>query len=82
MGCITAKVSAINEPINVNVSWDIEHLKPSFALASEQLKVSVGLICTPDIDVYLKVTPTSVDIPIDGSAVYIQVYSNTKYKVY
>lgn len=55
-------------------------LKAIVSLASEKLKVRASLICTPNTDVYLKVAPTEIEIPVDGSAAYINVYTNTNFK--
>lgn len=71
MGCITARATLIKEPIT-----------PLITLQNEHLKVRFGIICSPNIDLYLRVVPTEVDIPTDGSSVDVQVYSNVSVRVY
>ena len=56
-------------------------LKATVALSSEQLKVSIGLVCMPNTDVYLRVAPTEIEIPVDGSPVTIYVKTNADYKI-
>ncbi len=51
-------------------------------LGCQEVKASVRLGCKLHDDVYIKVTPTEIEIPVDGSAVEVQVYSNTSFKVY
>ena len=71
MGCITAKATLIKEPITTLVS-----------LQNERLNIRFGMICTPNIDLYLRAEPTVVNIPVDGSPVDIQVYTNVNVRVY
>lgn len=70
MGCINIRATLIKEPII-----------PQISLTNEHLNVRFAIICTPNTDLYLKVIPTEVDIPVDGTPTYVQVYSNTSYKL-
>ena len=70
MGCIKARATLIKESITPRVS-----------ILNERLNASFTIICTPNTDFYMSVAPTDVDIPVDGTPVYVQVYSNARYKL-
>jgi hypothetical protein len=49
--------------------------------AFEPVKARVYQGCKLHSDVYLKVAPTEIEIPVDGSSVIIQVVTNATYKI-
>ena len=53
-----------------------------FNLVSELLDVKFTMTCIPHDDIYLRIYPpyNDIEIPVDGSAAYINVYTNTNFK--
>lgn len=56
-------------------------LKAKIVLTGDRLNVNIGVVCMPNTDVYLRVTPDKVVIPADDTTAQLYVASNTDYKI-
>lgn len=75
-GCLSARISRVGNTLNANIGLADEHLVATISRIGGNLKANVGIICTPNTNTYLFVTPTDIDIPQDGLPVFVNVESN------
>lgn len=70
MGCIKANVGLVNK-----------HLSATINKVSEGLKANIGVVCTPNTDAYIKVSPNILWFLNEHEILDVGVMSNIKWIV-
>lgn len=81
MSCINAKILSGGGCLKANIGLVGEHLKASVKLVGGRLKANIGIICTPNTDVYLFVEPEVIWLTLDTTSADFMVRSNTKWRI-
>lgn len=80
-GCLTAKISRVGKGIKANVQLADEHLIATINRVGKGLKANIGLICTPNSEAYIKVTPEVLWFFKENENLNVDVMSNIKWIV-
>ena len=80
-GCLSASVSRIGGGLECAVTPLGSKLMATASKLNGGLKVNIGLICTPNAEAYIKVTPEILWFFNEHDVQYVDVISNIKWIV-
>ena len=80
-GCLSASVSRIGGGLECAVTPLGSKLMATASKLNGGLKVNIGLICAPNTEVYLRVTPEVIWLTPDTMSADFVVRSNTKWRI-
>lgn len=81
MGCISVNISLVDNAIAAKAWLVNQPLIANISKVNEGLKVNIGLVCTPNTEVYLRVTPDIIWLTSDTMSQEFIVKSNTNWRI-
>lgn len=80
-GCLKATIGRVGVGLSATVSSIDEPLKVTIRRVGANINGNIGLICTPNTDVYVKVSPNTLWFFKEGEILDVDVMSNVKWIV-
>ena len=81
MGCTTSTMGRHNGCLSAKVSLLENGLTAAVNVIGEGLKANIGLVCTPNTDIYIRVKPTILWFSKSSETLDVEVSSNVKWIV-
>jgi hypothetical protein len=79
VGCISVNISLVDNAIVAKARLVNQPLIATISKVNDGLKVNIGLVCMPNTEVYLRVTPKVIWLTPDTTSADFMVRSNTKW---
>lgn len=80
-GCLTATVGRVGSNLKAAISLSDETLVAAISRISQGLEATIGIVCTPNTDVYIRVNPKTLWFFTEHEVLDVDVMSNIKWIV-
>lgn len=80
-GCLRATITRVGEGLSATISTAEEPIRATISRVGAGLSIRIGLVCTPNTDVYLRVNPNTLWFFKENEILDVDVISNINWIV-
>lgn len=81
MSCLNINITKVNPVVAASVSRLGEPLNVMIGRLGQSMKANVSLVCSPNTDAYIRVTPKTLWLFTENDVANVEVFSNIKWIV-